>query len=237
MNDIFPQIIGQSASMEHYNALLSALNQAALVSETDSKGNIIFVNDKFIEVAKYSREELIGQNHRILKSGHQPEEMFIELWKTISAGRVWHGEIKNRAKDGSYYWVETSIAPILDPNGKPERYISVRFVVTDKRINEERLIIQNTELEKTKKAMLNILEDVEEEKNKTGLLAHELQKFKIALDGTSDHVIITDPNGTILSPNASIERVTGFSPQEVIGKKAGTKELWGGNMPQDFYEK
>ena len=124
---------------ETLSGLLSALDQTALVSMTDVKGNIIYANQKFADVSKYALYELMGQNHRILKSGHQPDELFDELWATISAGKVWRGEIKNKAKDGSFYWVDTSIAPIIGVSGRPERYISVRFLITDKKDREQLL--------------------------------------------------------------------------------------------------
>ncbi len=236
MNDIFPEKMEEHLTTLYYNALLSAVNQAALVSVTDAKGTIIYANDLFVRISKYSKEELIGQNHRILKSGSQPDSMFDDLWKTIASGKVWRGEIKNRAKDGSYYWVDTSIAPIFDASGMPDRYIAVRFLITQKKNSEEDIINQNEELEKTKRVMLNVLEDVQEERSRAESLASDLEKFKIALDGTSDHVVITDPNGIALYANAGLERITGFSPEEILGKKVGTKELWGGNMTQEFYE-
>lgn len=236
MNDIFPEKMEEHLTTLYYNALLSAVNQAALVSVTDAKGTIIYANDLFVRISKYSKEELIGQNHRILKSGSQPDSMFDDLWKTIASGKVWRGEIKNRAKDGSYYWVDTSIAPIFDASGMPDRYIAVRFLITQKKNSEEDIINQNEELEKTKRVMLNVLEDVQEERSRAESLASDLEKFKIALDGTSDHVVITDPNGIALYANAGLERITGFSPEEILGKKVGTKELGGGNMTQEFYE-
>lgn len=236
MSDAFQKEMKENLPIEDYDALLKAVSQAALVSITDSRGSIVYANDTFIKVSKYSYEELIGQNHRILKSGSQPDSMFDDLWKTISSGKVWRGEIKNRAKDGSYYWVDTSIAPILDASGVPERYIAVRFLITEKKNSEEDIIKQNEELEKTKRVMLNVLEDVQEERSRAESLASELEKFKIALDGTSDHVVITDSNGIALYANAGLKRITGFSPEEVLGKKVGTKELWGGKMSQEFYE-
>lgn len=141
-------------SEQDYKALLTALDHTALVSVTNAKGDIIFANETFIKVSKYSIEELIGQNHRILKSGHQPSEVFDELWKTISSGKVWRGEIKNRDKKGEYYWVDTSIAPILGPNHEPERYISVRFLITDKKRSEEEARIKAEELEKFNKLLV-----------------------------------------------------------------------------------
>jgi PAS domain S-box-containing protein len=205
MSDAFQKEMKENLPIEDYDALLKAVSQAALVSITDSRGSIVYANDTFIKVSKYSYEELIGQNHRILKSGSQPDSMFDDLWKTISSGKVWRGEIKNRAKDGSYYWVDTSIAPILDASGVPERYIAVRFLITEKKNSEEDIIKQNEELEKTKRVMLNVLEDVQEERSRAESLAFDLEKFKIALDGTSDHVVITDSNGIALYANAGLK--------------------------------
>ena len=128
--------LGQKLTDKDLGALLDALNHAALVSMTDVKGRITYANEKFVEVSKYPLDELLGQNHRLLKSGDQPDELFIDLWSTIVNGKVWRGEIKNRAKDGSFYWVDTAIAPILNHRGKPERYISVRFLITDRKREE-----------------------------------------------------------------------------------------------------
>lgn len=128
--------LGQTLTEKDLGALLDALNHTALVSMTDGKGNITYANRKFVEVSQYPLEELLGKNHRILKSGEQPDEFFADLWRTIVNGGVWRGEIKNRAKDGSFYWVDTAIAPILDHKGASERYISVRFLITDRKREE-----------------------------------------------------------------------------------------------------
>jgi|SRR3989344_5183136 len=137
-----------------FDALLKSINQVALVSMTDAKGDILYANSKFVEVSKYPLAELLGQNHRILKSGHQSDELFVDLWHTITSGLVWRGEIKNRAKDGSYYWVDTAIAPILDASGKPERYISIRFVISEKKQLEESVQSQMHDLELVNQAMM-----------------------------------------------------------------------------------
>jgi PAS domain S-box-containing protein len=130
------------------------LDEAAILSEADANGNIIFVNDKFCEISGYKREELIGKNHRILKSNKQPEGLFIGMWAAISAGRVWKGKVMNKKKGGKdYYWVDTTIMPFKDLNGKIVKYVGIRFDITtqveqnkelDKRANE--LILANKEL-------------------------------------------------------------------------------------------
>jgi PAS domain S-box-containing protein len=140
-------LLSRGVDDKDLQGLLDAFNTVAIISETDSDGNIIFVNDKFVEVSKYSRDELIGQNHRILKSGHHPPKFFRKLWDTITSGKVWRGEIKNRAKDGTFYWVDTSIAPVFDKTGRLSKYVSVRFVITDKKKADEELMIYRQSLE------------------------------------------------------------------------------------------
>jgi len=116
-----------------------ALDTHAIVSVADPAGKILYVNDKFSEISGYQREELIGQNHRIVKSGEHPPGFFEEMWLTISSGKIWQGEICNRRKDGGYYWVETSIVPFMDANGLPYQYIGIRTDITHIMEAEQRL--------------------------------------------------------------------------------------------------
>lgn len=118
---------------------LVTMDQHDIVSETDTAGQITSVNDRFCEVSGYSRGELLGQNHRMLKSGYHPAAFFDDLWSTISQGAVWHGTVCNRKKNGDEYWVESTIVPFLDDKGKPYKYVSARTDITELKISKERL--------------------------------------------------------------------------------------------------
>src|SRR3989344_3334384 len=144
-NSIFPTIKSKNAitgeisdaELLNMKGLIEALDKVAIVAVTDANGTILYANDQFVHISKYSREELIGKNHRVLKSGYHKPEFYQNLWSTISRGEVWRGDIKNRAKDGSFYWVDTSIAPVLGEYGAPARYVAVRFPITEqKRLDE-----------------------------------------------------------------------------------------------------
>jgi PAS domain S-box-containing protein len=185
-----------------------AFDEAAIVAITDQKGIIKHANDNFCKISKYSREELLGQDHRIINSGYHPKEFIRNLWTTIAHGKIWHGELKNRAKDGTHYWVDTTIIPFLDSKGKPYQYLAIRSDITARKQAEEQIQRINQELEqKVKNRTLELTHALERER--------ELSEMKSRFVSTASHEFRT-PLSTILSSLALLEH---YSAPEHEAKK------------------
>lgn len=140
LNSILNQKIADSSLDQHidFETLFVGLNNHAIVAVTDTKGKIVYANDKFCEISGYTVSELLGKDHRILNSGYHKKEFFKILWNTISSGNQWQGEIKNRAKNGDTYWVDTTIVPMFNSYGDIKSYISIRTDITKYKLMEER---------------------------------------------------------------------------------------------------
>jgi PAS domain S-box-containing protein len=176
-------------SLREIGDLKAALDEHAIVAITDPQGRITYVNNRFCAISKYTREELLGQDHRIINSNYHSQDFIRDLWKTITHGRVWHGEIKNRAKDGSFYWVDTTIVPFLNDDGKPRQYVAIRADITERKRAEEQL--------------------------KTSL--KEIGDLKSALDEHAI-VAITDPQGKITYVNDKFCAISKYSREELLGQ-------------------
>ena len=183
-----------------------ALDQSTIVAITDQRGIINFVNDEFCRISKYSRDELLGQDHRIINSGYHPKDFIRDLWTTIASGTVWKGDLKNRAKDGSIYWVDTTIVPFLNSDGKPYQYVAIRHEITQLKLAEEKILQQSAELKRA--AQLSVVGEL------AAGLAHEIKNPLAGIQGTVDILIrrreASDPETEALKAiRHEVERIDG----------------------------
>ena len=166
-----------------------ALDESSIVAITDQKGIIKHVNDNFCKISKYYREELIGQDHRIINSSYHPESFIRNIWVTIANGKIWKGELKNKAKDGTYYWVDTTIVPFLNEQGKPYQYVAIRSDITSRKFAEEEIKNLNEQLEERVRQRTAELELLNKELESFSYsISHDLRAPLRAINGYSYRV-------------------------------------------------
>ncbi|OGX34708.1 MAG: hypothetical protein A3C36_05295 [Omnitrophica WOR_2 bacterium RIFCSPHIGHO2_02_FULL_52_10] len=170
-----------------------ALDISTSVTRTDVDGKITYVNDNFCRISKYAPEDLIGRDHRIMNSGLHPKEYFQKMWTAIKSGRVWKGEVRNKAKDGPHFWLDSTIVPILDEQGEPCQFISIRSDITQNKELEERLKAANAELTSN----LKITQDLTEKYDKARQLAEVAAKAKSTFLANMSHEIRTPMNAIV----------------------------------------
>ncbi|WP_339253193.1 EAL domain-containing protein [Sporosarcina sp. FSL W8-0480] len=214
-----------------------ALDKSAIVAITDRTGKITYVNELFVKISKYEAHELIGSTHKLINSGLHPKKFFKDMWATIGRGEIWSGEIRNRTKDGNYYWVDTKIVPFLNEKGIPQRYISIRYDITERMHMKERIhqLAYNDQLTSllNRKAfsekLYTVLESAKTRQSKLGLVYLNIDRLRHVNDSYGHKIgdyalsVIANRLKTILSDEDIIGRISGdefaFTLMDVVNEE------------------
>ena len=198
MLDAVSELARVHAELAAYKA---ALDQHAIVAVTDRRGTIISVNDGFCRTSGYRADELIGQNHRVVNSGYHPKGFFVEMWRVIGKGEVWHGEVCNRAKNGRLYWVDTTIVPTRDESGAISGFISIRYEITERKHAEASLLEENAKRAKAETLLRDVFETIPD-----GIAAFD----------ANDRLILCNEAYRNTYPNAAAAIIEGVRFEEIL---------------------
>ncbi len=211
-------IMGLSASFKKlnldYSSFEEIFSEHSIVSVTDPEGTIIYANQKFCELSKYSEEELIGQNHRILKSDEHNDDFFTNMWDKLSSGQIWEGEIKNRAKDGSHYWLKSTILPVLNSDKEIQNYVAIRTDITNEKNTELKLLKAESKLLQQN---VNLISEVENKSNEL------VKSERLATIGTMASRVAHDLKNPLTILHTYSEMLT---PQILSKLETQDKEKW-----------
>jgi PAS domain S-box-containing protein len=222
--DLFHRISRNYHLMAKYGQasdIYKVLNDHSIIAITNKQGMLTYVNDKFCTISQYSPEELLGHTHKVSKSDHHPASFFAGLWQTISKGEIWKGEIKNRAKDGSYYSLQTVIIPLMDSQGEPEYYLSIHTDTTPSKQAEEtikNLLTEaqetNEELKASEEELRQTLEHAVAVSNK---IAQSEKMYRLISESMRDMICLHDLDGRYTYISPSVKALLGYEPEELLG--------------------
>lgn len=187
--------------INEFTYLKHALDSSVILAATDTVGNILYANDKFCQLSKYKRDELHGNNHRILNSGYHDKDFFKQMWKKIRSGEIWEGEIRNKAQDGSIYWVKTTIVPLKNDKGEPIMFMSLRTDITEGKLAQEKLV---TALQNDFRLVVNSMNNL---------------IFKVAKDTNNQYVYLFSEGKLANFLEFNHEKINNKSPKEILPER------------------
>ncbi|MEM9294318.1 MAG: PAS domain-containing protein, partial [Planctomycetota bacterium] len=231
-------ITAKKEAQRDVEALRAALDEHSILSIADRRGRIIEANAGFCRISGYQRDELIGQDHRVLNAGHHPKAFWVDMWKTIAAGKAWRAEVCNRAKDGSLYWVDSTIVPHLGADGKIEKYISIRFDITAQKLAEQQSAEHQAQLAQLQRRFERALDGASDGlwdykpdagtvwyspqfKRLLGLHEHQLDQFPGTLSSFADRLHPNDYQPTFDAVNAHLEHDTPYDVKYRLRTESG----------------
>lgn len=226
-------------TLDDLTLMQHAFNSSIILAITDTVGRITYANSQFCEISGYESHELIGRTHKIVNSGYHPPEFFKEMWETIQSGETWRGEVKNRKKDGTYYWADSTIIPVLNEDGEPFQYMAIRYNITNQKENEAQILhlanrdsltgVANRRL--FDEHLVASIEQAKKKSEKFGVLFIDLDSFKYVNDtkghAVGDELLIQVSNrlSEIIGNNGLVARIGGDEFSMIIYNVASLEEL------------